>query len=304
MATDYHRFLFVFVDGIGLVPAAPSNPLSETPSAELFALLGGPLTIEQTQSAEGVLLKPIDATLGVDGLPQSATGQTALLTGVNAPLRLGRHITGFPGPRLRKIVEESSILLHASRRGHSSTFANAYTEQYLRRLEDGSVRRSVTTCAVQAAAVPFRTLADLERGRAVTWDIEGDLAADRAGVPIERVDSVVAGRRLAKLANSHRLTLFETFLPDTVGHGRTALPAAEVVRRLDGLLGGILGARRADTTVILTSDHGNFEDNRTRTHSRAPVPLLVVGPAARHFSEVESILEVTPELLGLLGPRV
>ncbi len=300
MEKDYHRFLFVFVDGIGLAPAGPSNPFSQSPAPTLRRLLGGPLTIEQASHAEGLLLAPIDATLGVDGLPQSATGQTALLTGVNASKKMGRHVTGFPGPRLRKIIERSSVLLHAVERGHRATFANAYTGPYVLRLREGRARRSVTTCAVEAASIPFRTLEDLERGRAATWDIEGELAGERAGARIHPVEAEEAGRRLARLAACHRLTLFETFLPDLVGHGRLDMPPAEVVRRLDGLLDGILGERTAETTLILTSDHGNFEDTAVRTHSRRPVPLLAVGPAAPELADVASIQAVSPRLLELL----
>jgi hypothetical protein len=40
----------------------------------------------------------LDASLCVPGLPQSATGQAALLTGLNAPELMGRHIEGFPPP--------------------------------------------------------------------------------------------------------------------------------------------------------------------------------------------------------------
>ena len=88
--------IFIFLDGVGLAPAGPDNPLASADTPSLRALLGGPLTIEQTKGCElGVgswglvrnpqpptpqlrtqlLFKAIDATLGVDGLPQSGTGR-------------------------------------------------------------------------------------------------------------------------------------------------------------------------------------------------------------------------------------
>src|SRR5213594_1631737 len=101
--------IFVFLDGVGLAPAGPDNPLTDADTSALRALLGGPLTIEQARARlakstkdEGprtkdpalrplsfvlrpdgrqVLFKAIDATLGVAGLPQSGTGQTTLLAG-------------------------------------------------------------------------------------------------------------------------------------------------------------------------------------------------------------------------------
>ena len=85
--------LFVFLDGVGLAPAGPDNPLSDTPMPSLHELLGGPLVLETAQSfphwqrerraaarAEGLAsfaffaarnttrFTAIDATLGVDGL--------------------------------------------------------------------------------------------------------------------------------------------------------------------------------------------------------------------------------------------
>ena len=40
--------------------------------------------------------------LGIEGLPQSATGQTALFTGINAAQLLGRHLFGFPNQPFRR----------------------------------------------------------------------------------------------------------------------------------------------------------------------------------------------------------
>ena len=41
--------LFVFLDGVGLAPASPDNPLASAPTPALRGLLGGPLTIEQVR---------------------------------------------------------------------------------------------------------------------------------------------------------------------------------------------------------------------------------------------------------------
>jgi hypothetical protein len=64
----------------------------------------------------------LDASLGVPGLPQSATGQTSILTGVNAPAEMGRHISGFPGPTLRRILFEHSVLKRIRERGLSAKY--------------------------------------------------------------------------------------------------------------------------------------------------------------------------------------
>ena len=301
MVSDYHRVLLIFVDGVGLAPAAEHNPLAQLPTPGIHGLLGGPLTLEQCRQTEDLLLAPIDANLSVDGLPQSATGQAALFTGVNAAKTLGRHITGLPGPQIRRIVESTNLFLAASQLGLTSTFANPYTQTYLDSLATGKRRPSVTTCAVSAAEIPLRYLADLRRDRAVSWDILRDRFAEQLGADLPVVTGVEAGNHLAELSTDHRLTVYETFITDMAGHDRLGFTVADALARVDGLIEGVMQGRDRSTTVVLTSDHGNLEDASHRRHTRNPVPLLVWGPLARRFEGVESILGVTPKILECFG---
>ena len=104
MGRGYHRVLFIFVDGIGLAEEGEANPFAAIETPTLNELLGGPLTLERCGRGDDWALLPLDAGLGVPGLPQSATGQATLFTGVNAAVEMGRHVTGLPGPRLRDLV--------------------------------------------------------------------------------------------------------------------------------------------------------------------------------------------------------
>jgi hypothetical protein len=296
-----HRILFVFADGLGLAPAGPDNPLSRLPSPTLDELLGGPLTLERVQTGNEVVLVPLDATLGVPGLPQSATGQTALFTGENAAALVGRHVTAFPGAALRKLLDERSVLKRVVEAGGGATFANAYTDAFIEEFTSGRRRPSATTCCVLAAGLPFRRLPELLDGRAVTWDVCRDRFAERSGVALEPIAAPEAGRHLAELAGVYDLTLYETFLTDLAGHGRRGVSAEEAIGRLDGLLAGILAARTPDTTLLLTSDHGNLEEATTAGHTTNPVPLVVVGPVASRFADLDSLLGVTPRILDVLG---
>lgn len=304
--------LLLFADGVGLAPAGPDNPLAAEPTPAFDELLGGPLTAEALQrpiGAEGArVLAALDATLGVPGLPQSATGQTALFTGVNAPAALGRHVTAFPGPRLRAILEESSLFRRTAERGLAATFANPFTPGYFRRVEEGGRRLSATTLAAVAGGVRLRDLEDLRRDRAVAWDVERDRFAERAGpeaVGLAPVSAREAGRHLAALAAEHRLTLYETFYTDLAGHRRWGIEPADAVRRLDGLVGGLregLAARpEARVTVVLTSDHGNLEDATHTVHTTNPVPLLAFGPAAGRFRDLTRIDQVAGRILDVLA---
>ena len=297
---EYQRVLFVFVDGVGLAPESAYNPWTHAATPALRRRLGGPLTLEQCQASDHLVLTGIDANLGIDGLPQSATGQTALFTGINAARVMGRHVTGLPGPQVRALVEDGNLFQRASHMGLGATFANAYTRPYLDAVAAGTRRPSVTTCAVASADLRFRELEDLLRGEAVSWDIERDYFGEHVVAALPTVQASEAGRHLSGIADRYHLTVFETFLPDMAGHGRWGLSPAEVVKRIDGLLGGIWKHGETSTTLVMTSDHGNLEDDRSRSHTRNPVPLLATGPLAREFAGLTSILEVTPTLLRCL----
>ena len=292
--------LFVFVDGVGLAPAGPDNPLSTLPTPALAAVLGGALTLERVQRRPLVALVPLDATLGVPGLPQSATGQTALLTGVNGAALLGFHATAYPGPRLRAVIAEHGLLGLAVAAGRRVAFANPYTPGTVAQLRSGERRASATTSAALAAGLPLRGVDELLAGRAVTWDVCRDHFAERLGRSLPTVSPAEAGLHLAALAADHDLTLYETFYTDLAAHGRFGLRVEDAVARLDGLLGGALAALPPAATLVLSSDHGNLEDATQRLHTRNPVPLLAVGPVAPAFSGLTSILDVTPAILAAL----
>lgn len=316
MGDDHDRILLLFVDGVGLAPAGPANPFATVPTPAIYRLLDGPLTLESLRrpSPDGpdepdgsILLAPLDATLGTPGLPQSATGQTTLFTGVDAPAILNRHLTAFPGPRLREVIAEHSILKRTKDAGLDVTFANPFTPGYFERAERGSKRRhSASTWAALAAGLDFRTLDDLRGGRAVAWDMERDRFAarlvehDELGDDLPTITAREAGHHLAAIASDHHLTLYETFYTDLSGHRRFGLEPEGAVVRVDGLLGGLLERRPADLTVVLTSDHGNLEESDHTVHTPNPVPLLVVGPAVDRFVGLERLDQVAGAIFQVL----
>ncbi len=255
--------IFVFLDGVGMAPAAAGNPLSTVPTPNLRALLGGPLTSEAAQASPCILLRPIDAALGVDGLPQSGTGHVALLAGVNAPALHGRHQPNFPPVALRPLLAERSIFRRARQAGHAVAFANAFSPAYWQAVEARRIRRSASVIAAEGAGLPLRDLDDLRAGRALSWDITREAIHSRgegAGLPLLAPE--LAGAQLASLARDHQLVFFECFLPDLAGHGRMGEGGVpDAIARIDGMLGGLLAARGPADTILITSDHGNIEDS-------------------------------------------
>src|SRR5690606_37535490 len=115
-AVARRRVLFVFVDGVGLGPADPAvNPLARPDLPALAALLDGRAPVLEAAPYHGraASLVGLDATLGAPGLPQSGTGQAALLTGRNAAELFGRHFGPWTPTALRPLVERESILARA-----------------------------------------------------------------------------------------------------------------------------------------------------------------------------------------------
>jgi 2,3-bisphosphoglycerate-independent phosphoglycerate mutase len=305
------RILFVFLDGVGLAPAGPDNPLSQVPMPNLQRLLGGPLVLDLAQgfgrfgssgailADQEVTLCALDACLGVPGLPQSATGQTALFTGLNAPALVGDHITAYPTEPLRQIIAEHSVLKQVAEAGGRVLFANAHSERFWQMIRDKKRRLGASTLTALAANAHIPTLTELVEGRAVLWDITHEIASSYLGYELPKVSPQEAGARLALLASEYDLVLYESFLTDLAGHCR--IEPEWVLGRLDAFLGAVLACRTCETTLVVCSDHGNLEDATTKTHTTNPVPLLAVGPAAKCFGHATAITDVAPAILASLG---
>ncbi len=275
------RVAFLFVDGLGLSADARS-PLHAGGLDTLRSLASGfALT---PHDAPGAAYRVLDATLGVDGLPQSGTGQTTLLTGVNASALLERHQGPHPGGRLRDLLAEESLHVWATRRGLSVFHANGYRPEYLRRVLNAR-RNMLSAFAVAARAAGCALL---------------DLADARAHWPGYWSNPADAGQRLAHAAASHHLTVLEHWALDYAGH-RERHTLGERLRELDGFVAGYLSAGTA-TTLVITSDHGNAEEPWHHTHSRNPVPFVAAGPAAASVpAALDSLTGVAPWLRTVLS---
>jgi hypothetical protein len=240
-----------------------------------------------------------DACLGVPGLPQSATGQTALLAGVNAPAMVGRHINGFCTTRLAALLDGASLFSRVAAAGGRATFANAYTPTFF----TAPPRfMSVTSVAVAQARLPYRTLEDLARGEAVYHDFSNRRLIER-GYVVPALSPEEAGARLARLAGRHDFTMYEHFLTDVTGHARDMEAAIGLLQGLDALLGALLaGLDLSRHLVVLTSDHGNLEDLGTDRHTVNPVPTVLWGAgAADAAAGIRALPDVAPAILRRLN---
>ena len=239
----------------------------------------------------------LDATLGVAGTPQSATGQATLFTGENAAALVGRHINRYPNAELKELLRDKGVFSQLIDAGLKPTFANAYRPEFFNDLGRGLTRSySCSTWLTYFAGLPFRTLEQLGQGRALYMDITHHYL-DRMGYPAEIIEPEGAAWRLLDLSRDHEFTLFEYFLSDVAGHLAEKQQAGEVVAVLDRFLGHLLEtADYEDTMLIITSDHGNLEDISHRDHTLNNVPALILGP-----SEIIEKAERLKDIAGIVG---
>ena len=309
--SDGGRVLVVFLDGVGVgEDDAASNPLAATPAPALDALLDGrrPVATELPYGGARMNALGLDATLGVGGLPQSGTGQAALLTGVNAAERFGRHFGPFTPTALRPLVERDSFLARAAAAGVDVAFANAYPEELIAMATRGGrlplPLRSAIVIAALGARVLTRHEPELIRGDAVASEITHTGWREGLGrTDVPEIGAETAGRNLAAIANRHGLTLFAHYATDGAGHLMDLNAGIDAWQRVDAFLGALVDSLDDDVLLLVVSDHGNLEDARVQ-HTRNPALCLVAGPGHGEFAAgLSALTDVASALLGRLGVR-
>jgi 2,3-bisphosphoglycerate-independent phosphoglycerate mutase len=295
------RAALLFVDGLGWgVPDPAINPTWSYGGA-LLRLPAAAADATPQRLACGAWARPIDACLGVDGLPQSATGQTSLLTGVNAQQVQGRHLSGFPGPTLREVLLEHSILKRLREDGRRPVFFNTFRSPFFDWPRERQLRMSATTVANLAADLPFFDVPDMTAGRSLYQEFTGRELRE-LGFDAPRYTAEEAGAILARNLPLYDFMLYEYFRTDKAGHKGDRAAAEAELALYDRFLGAVLAGRPADTLLVLCSDHGNIEDVSVMTHTRHPVPLMAWGPGAEKLvAGVTRLDQVAPAIRAALA---
>lgn len=278
------KIIYLFIDGVGLRAPAEDNPLNKEVCPTLWRL------IERHS-------KPIDACLGVEGFPQSATGQATMFTGVNCAAQLGKHCEGFPGTQLRRIIEDNNLFLELKKRDKRVRFANAYLVDSV---EEVRARRFKSVTTVMALTTPesISVAEELMEDRALMQDITRETIQDRyPDIPV--IAPQRAAEHLFRLALRNDFTLYEFFQTDVAGHSMDYARACAVLRVYDRFLSALVRCTEAaGITLVMTADHGNIEAMNERGHTLNPVPFIVFGPGEGWIRDrVNSLADVTPALL-------
>jgi phosphopentomutase len=73
------------------------------------------------------------------------------------------------------------------------------------------------------------------------------------------------------------------------------------VETLDEFLAAVYQAASGEMLVIVTSDHGNFEDFTVKTHTRNAVPTLLWGAGCRRAaSRIRDLTDIKPAIIEFL----
>ena len=277
--------LLIFLDGVGLGPPDPAvNPFYATDLPHISGLLDGrrlDLTLEPFDGSKASF-RSTDATLGVDGIPESATGQSSLLSGKNVPKLIGTHFGPKPDGRIRAILQHDNVIRRLAESSLRSGLLNAYPHAYFDAIRSGRRLHSAFPLAFDLAGIPLATEEDLIRGDALSADFTGRGWRTRlqySNTPV--LTPKGAGRRMAELALRNDFTAFDHWPTDYAGHYGEMRGASRLLDVLDRTIGGLIEAMTGtDLIVVITSDHGNVEDLSVRGHTRNPVPSIILGPPA------------------------
>ena len=309
--------VFIFLDGVGIGKADDANPFFTTRARFL------PFYEGNSGLPDGTPVKGIDATLGVDGIPQSATGQTTLFTGRNVPALIGEHRGSYPNKVMRKFISEHNVLKRLNQSDLKARFINAYPKHaelfsapniemddegglyFSEKFPEPFKRRiSVTSTMLLAnRTVPFDEK-DVLAKRSLFQDYSNKYLVER-GLHLPEYSPETAGEILFKVSRDYDFILYEYFQTDIFAHRRGFAESCELIAKLDRLLGTLISHLQKDRdTLLLTSDHGNLEDYSTRAHTLNPVPLLAWGVGAESLRTVISCIgDVTPAILDYFAKK-
>jgi len=286
----------ILVDGIGLSPKGCGDPVRRN------------LPWLQALGQEGAAPLPAGgwaastlAHLGVGGLPQSATGHTTILTGINAARCMGRHVPGFPTPTLKRMIESYNLMGVLEQWGYKAEYLNAFAPMHPVVRRKGL--KSAASIATLANGKALRSIQDIRDRKALYHDFTNGVLILK-GEPLPRWTPKQAGRILARMSMEFDMSFFEYFLTDLAGHAMDLQEACFQMRRIREFLEGVLEETDLSSGhVLVCSDHGNLEDLSVRTHTRNPVPTMVWGPWAERLAlglqSIEQIAPLVKETLAL-----
>ncbi len=248
---------------------------------------------------DGVFVFPSDARMGIEGLPQSGTGQVSIFCGINAPQFVGKHFGPFPYSTTIPIIEEKNIFKTYKDLKLIPYFVNAYPKIFFDYIKSGKSRLSTTALSCRLSDLKLNSVTELRQGKALTADITNERWNLKLNYHLKVIKAETAARRLLRIASNNDFTLYEFYLTDHLGHGRIADEFELIYNNLDRFLFTILSElQRQELTLVICSDHGNFEDLSVKTHTLNPALTITAGKYAAEIAEsIKNLTDIKPSIL-------
>ena len=154
------------------------------------------------------------------------------------------------------------------------------------------INQNIFVYAATKAGVRLRTWADVRRGEALTGSMTNELEnAFNFTVfdvpPLPRHSPQSAAAVLVKLSAEHDFVFYKYQLADLVSHSGRVELARETFAAIEQFVAGALDVTDpADTTVVVTSDHGHLEQvGFSHGHPKSKVPTWWFGAHADDVAE-------------------
>jgi 2,3-bisphosphoglycerate-independent phosphoglycerate mutase len=237
--------------------------------------------------------------MDIEGLPQSGTGQVSIFCGVNAPKFVGKHFGPFPYSTTIPIIAEKNIFKHYKDQKRSAFFANAYPKVFFDYLKSGKTRLSVTSLSCRLTGIKLNSVTDVRKAKALTAEITNERWNKKLNYNLDEIKPETGARRLLRLAKQNDFTLYEFFLTDHLGHGRIIDEFDKIYKNLDKFLLTILKeVNKKEITLIVCSDHGNFEDLSVKTHTTNPALTITAGYKAEQLAKnIKDLSDIKPTII-------
>ena len=296
-----------FLDGVGLGGPDPAeNPFAAASLPNLAGLLGGAWYLDGRERLVGprASLVPTDATLGLPGRPQSATGQATILTGRNVPALVGEHYGPKPNGAVADVIRAGTLFSEVMAAGGRAALITPYPDGYFAAIDSGKRLLSAVPLAATAAGLALMKVDDLRAGRAVSPDFTALGWRDHLGYSdVPTVSPEEAGRQIAAIAATYDFSFFEHWPTDQVGHRGSLEDAVAHLEVIDAVVGGLLSSwDDVRGLLIITSDHGNLEEKGHRQHTRNPVPTILVGrDHAAYAVDIHDLTDIASVVRRALG---
>lgn len=295
-----HSTILIFMDGVGIGKKDYQyNPFFKYGFKTFTEIFGEIPSLEnQRLKSKDAYLFPVDASMGIPDIPLSGTGQTSIFCGVNAPKIVGHHFGPYPYSTLVPIIKEKNIFREFKKRRMKVSFINAYPKQFFQYINSGRRRLSVTTLSCLLSGIKLNKIEELRRGKALAADIDNIHFVQKMKYKLPVLKPEKAAKRLLKIASKNHLSVFEIFHTDHLGHGRSLEYLEHSIKVLDGFLLNTIKGLTENMTLIVCSDHGNFEDLSIKMHTLNPALGMAFGKNSKVLAKkIKKLYHIKPAIM-------